>query len=124
MGQRPGVSPDAPHDPGWMADEILVKSILIYGLVVGVYLSWLAMAGFLVVALRRLGSGWSRDQRLWTRLKILQHAWLLLFVSMMLLGLPDWVALSMVIVWVALVGMGWMIGRRLPEWPSDAGQPG
>jgi len=106
-----------------MADEILVKSILIYGLLVGAFLSWLVMGGILVVALRRLGSGWSRDLRLWMRLKILEYAWLLLFLSAMLLGVGDWVVLPMLIIFVALLVLRWVIRRRFPQWPPQVDQP-
>jgi hypothetical protein len=102
-----------------MADEVLVKSILIYGLYVGVFVSWLGIAGFLFVAQRRLGSGGSRELKLWTRLKILEYAWLPLFMSLMFLGLRGWVVLPMAIVWVALVAVSWVIGRRVPPWPTQ-----
>ena len=99
-----------------MADELIVKSIVIYGLVAVVYLSWLGMVAFFVVGLRRLGSGWSRDERLWVQLKISEYAWLLLLLSVSLAGVRGWALLSMVIVWLALVVMARMIGRRLsPE---------
>jgi hypothetical protein len=118
------MSPEAPHGQGKIADEILVKSIVILGLLALVFLSWLGMAGLWVVALRRLGSGWSRDLRLWTRLKILEYAWLVLLLSVALLGLRVWVVLPMLIVWVALIVTRRVIRRRFPQWPPDLVPPG
>jgi hypothetical protein len=100
-----------------MVDDVIVRSFVIYGLVVVAYLSWLGMVALFVVGLRRLGSGWSREERLWAQLKASGYAWLLLLLSVSLAGVLDWVWLSMVIVWVALLVMTRMIGRRLPPEP-------
>ena len=94
-----------------------MKNILILGLLALASLSWLFLGGLWVVSLRRFGSGWSRDLRLWTRLKILEHAWLGLLMSVALLGRSYWVVLPMLIVWVALIVARSVIRRRLPEWP-------
>ena len=98
-----------------------MKSILILGLAL-VFLSWLGMAGLWVVALRRLGSGWSRDLRLWTRLRVLEYAWLMLLLSAALLGLRYWIVLPMLIVFVALLVLRWVIRRRMPQWPPQLDQ--
>jgi hypothetical protein len=100
-----------------------VKGIFIYGLLVGVFLSWLFMAGIWIVALRRMGSSWSRDLRLWTRLRVLEYAWLLLLVTAMLLGVGDWIVLPMLIAFVALLVLRWVIRRRMPQWPPQFDQP-
>jgi hypothetical protein len=95
-----------------------VRTLAIYGLVVVVYLSWLGMVAFFVVGLRRLGSGWSREEKLWAQLKISEYAWLLLLVSVSLAGVVQgWALLPMLTVWMALLIIARMIRRRLPPQP-------
>lgn len=101
-----------------------MKSILIPGLLGLLFISWLGMAGLWVVALRRLGSGWSRDLRLWTWLRILEYAWLVLLLTVAVLGLRYWVVLPMLIVGLALTITRWVIRRHFPQWPPDLVPPG
>ena len=61
-------------------DEAMVKSMLIYGLIAAVCVSQLGMIAFFAVGLRRLGPGWSREDRRWTQVKISEFACFLLLL--------------------------------------------
>lgn len=100
-----------------MADEAMVESRWIYGLTVAFCVSQLGMIAFFVVGLRRLGPGWSREEKRWAQVKISEYAWFLLLLSVMVAGARGWVLLPMVLVWVALVVTARTVRRRLPPDP-------
>jgi hypothetical protein len=90
--------------------------VVLFGMVC-VY--WLSLAALYLLALKRAGSAWNPDARLWVQLKVLWFGLLPLFVAAAAVGVQRWGLLVMAIP-LALLPFGMRrIRRRAVEWPHQ-----
>jgi hypothetical protein len=78
--------------------------------------AWLGYASLYVFALRRAGSGWSREARIWARVRVAEYVSLVVLIVAGLSGFPR-VVLTMGVVWALLVLVRSMVRRRIRDWP-------
>ena len=93
--------------------------ILVVGLMAVVFASWLGLAGLHIFVLKREGSAWIADARLWVRLRIAEYGLLLLVVGVAVAGVaPTWLLLLLAAPLVVL----WFVRRRVRR--RAEGSPG
>jgi len=91
--------------------------VLVIAMYVLVCASALGLAGFWLLALKRAGSAWSSNVRLWVRLNIAGNVLFVLFLTAAAFGAPEWSLLAMAVAFAALLVVRYRIKRRAADWP-------